>query len=140
MADSRQMPALDMHQKLRALRQARGWSIRDMVPILKSADPQGLGKAAYTISRYELPPDHPKSLECSREVTLMFAEIYNVDPGWLLFSNPDDSSQSNDDLTMLLNSLDPDFKNSVIDLIKAHLLSKFNFGNAAKSVANGNTS
>ena len=40
MADSRQMPALDMHQKLRALRQARGWSIRDMVPILKSADPQ----------------------------------------------------------------------------------------------------
>ena len=70
----------------------------------------------------------------------MFAEIYNVDPGWLLFSNPDDSSQSNDDLTMLLNSLDPDFKNSVIDLIKAHLLSKFNLGNAAKSVVNGDTS
>ena len=126
MADSEQIPALDMHQKLRALRQARGWSIRDMVPILKSADPNGVGKAAYTISRYELPPNHTKSLECSREVTLMFAEIYNVDPGWLLFSDPNHSSQTDDELALLLNSLDPEFKESVVHLIKAHLLSKFN--------------
>ena len=130
MADPKQMPELDMHQKLLALRQARGWSIRDMVPILKSADPSGVGKAAYTISRYELAPNHPKSLECSREVTRMFAEIYNVDPGWLLFSDPNNSSNSDDELPMLLNSLDPEFKSSVIELIKAHLLSKFNLDNA----------
>lgn len=107
---------------------------------LKISRSPGGGKAAFTISRYELPPEHPKSLDCSGEVTLMFAEIYNVDPGWLLFSNPDDSSLSNDELTMLLNSLDPESKNSVIDLIKALLLSKFSLGNAAKGVANGDHS
>lgn len=112
------IPTLDTHLKLKALREARKLSIRALVELVKEVDPTGEGRSHTTLNRYELPPTDPKHLQAPPEMILIFAQIYNVKPSWLVF--PEEAEHPKDEeLYELLQQLPESDKNNLIALIRS---------------------
>ena len=76
-------------QRLKALREANGWSLRHVA--------KAIGVSHNTISKWEKDPDAVSSSQTARPSRfniLKIAKLFGVEPGWIMFGDEKGDSRS----------------------------------------------
>ena len=103
----------EYNDRIQAMRLARGWSLRALA--------DQLGLSHNTIVKWERNPDGSEGLASkpSRANMLKLANVFNVEPGWLMFGDEKTTSRSRalTNKLDLLNESEVDLIENMIDLL-----------------------
>jgi len=103
----------EYNNRIQAMRLARGWSLRALA--------DQLGLSHNTIVKWERNPDGSDGLAAkpSRANMLKLANVFNVEPGWLMFGDEKNTSRSKalTNKLDLLNEEEIDQIENMIDLL-----------------------
>ena len=103
----------EYNERIQAMRLARGWSLRALA--------EKLDLSHNTIVKWERNPDGSEGLAAkpSRANMLKLANVFNVEPGWLMFGDEKTTSRSKalTNKLDLLNEEEVDQIENMIDLL-----------------------
>ena len=99
--------------RLKSLREAKGWSLRHVA--------KEIGVSHNTISKWETDPDASSSSQTARPSRfniLKIAELFNVEPGWILFGSEETTrNQTIANKMDLLSTQELDQIENMVDLL-----------------------